>query len=479
MKSFLLTSRVRIALTPGLTALLLVPFAPRTIGAQGTSTSFSSGSTGADGAFAPTTSQSVQLPASGVFNFTSVTIPTNVTITFIRNAKNTPVTILATGDVNISGQINVSGTGGNGVFPGQGGPGGFDGGPAGSGFSGNLSGATGNGPGAGGGGGAGTSSTTAGIGGGAGHGQIGTTGTATLDGFAGTPYGTSALLPLIGGSGGGGGGAVPGTSGGGGGGGGGAILIAGSTNITFAGATIMANGANGDLGNAIQAGHGGGGSGGSIRIVANRISGSVQFQVNPGQIGNAFLGFGGPGTGGPGIVRVEAFDITGLSAFTGFNVPISTSLPDPATAPNGPQLVIASVGGVTAPASPLGTFSGTPDIILPAAQANPVTVVVQASGIPVGTPVTITVVPTNGLPSPTQALPLAGTTASSSTTASVALPPGVNVLTASASIDLTVARAGPPLIINGDRVDRIEIAASFGGSPQTTYVTHSGKRVTQ
>src|SRR5262249_58513622 len=122
---------------------------------------------------------------------------------------------------------------------GRGGAGGFDGGRAGWGFSGNLSGATGNGPGAGGGGGAGTSSTTAGIGGGAGHGQIGTTGTATLDGFAGTPYGPSALLPLIGGSGGGGGGAVPGTSGGGGGGGGGAILIAGSTNITFAGATIM------------------------------------------------------------------------------------------------------------------------------------------------------------------------------------------------------------------------------------------------
>jgi hypothetical protein len=168
MKSFLLNQRMRVALTSCLAALLLVPFAPRPVGAQGTSTSFSSGSTGADGAFAPTTSQSVQLPASGVFNFTTVTIPTSVTITFIRNARNTPVTILASGDVNISGQINVSGTGGNGVFPGQGGPGGFDGGPAGSGFTGNLSGLTGNGPGAGGGGGGGTSSTAAGIGGGAG-----------------------------------------------------------------------------------------------------------------------------------------------------------------------------------------------------------------------------------------------------------------------------------------------------------------------
>jgi hypothetical protein len=373
----------------------------------------------------------------------------------------------------------VSGTGGNGVFPGQGGPGGFDGGPAGSGFTGNLSGSTGNGPGAGGGGGGGTSSAAAGIGGGAGHGNIGTTGTGALDGFAGTPYGTSVLLPLIGGSGGGGGGATPGTSGGGGGGGGGAILIASSTNITFSGATILADGANGDLASGGQSGHGGGGAGGSIRIVANKISGSVQFQINPGQIGNAFLGFGGPGTAGPGVVRVEAFDTTGLSAFAANSYPVSTSLPDPVFAPGGPQLVIASVGGVPAPANPLGTFSGAPDIVLPAAQANPVTVVVQASGVPVGTGVTISVVPTSGVPAPTQAPPLAGTTASSTTTASVSLPPGVNVLTASASIDLTVAQAGRPLIINGDRVDRIEIAASFGGSSQTTYITHSGRRVTQ
>ena len=36
---------------------------------------FSSGSTGADGPFAPTTSQTILVPESGVFNFTTVNIP--------------------------------------------------------------------------------------------------------------------------------------------------------------------------------------------------------------------------------------------------------------------------------------------------------------------------------------------------------------------------------------------------------------------
>src|SRR6266850_779576 len=61
--------------------------------------SFNSGSTGADGAFNPSSSTTLQVPESGVFNFTTVNIPGPVTVTFTRNSKNTPVTILATGDV--------------------------------------------------------------------------------------------------------------------------------------------------------------------------------------------------------------------------------------------------------------------------------------------------------------------------------------------------------------------------------------------
>ena len=105
---------------------------------------FNSGSTGADGAFNPTVSQTVPVPPSGIFNYTSVSIPAGVVITFQKNTTNTPVVILAAGDVTVAGSIDVRGTpsadvGASGVgaaqgvqgddgTPGKGGPGGFDGG---------------------------------------------------------------------------------------------------------------------------------------------------------------------------------------------------------------------------------------------------------------------------------------------------------------------------------------------------------------
>ena len=91
--------------------------------------SFNSGSTGADGAFAPTTSQSIAVPTSGTFNFTTVNIPSGLTITFTRNSTNSPLTILASGDVVIAGNINIDGqtatANGAGAL---GGPGGSSGG---------------------------------------------------------------------------------------------------------------------------------------------------------------------------------------------------------------------------------------------------------------------------------------------------------------------------------------------------------------
>src|SRR5436309_13979651 len=71
---------------------------------------FSSGSTGADGAFAPTANTTLTLPPNGVFNFTTVNIPSGVTVTFVKNAANTPVTILASGTVTVAGTISVNGT---------------------------------------------------------------------------------------------------------------------------------------------------------------------------------------------------------------------------------------------------------------------------------------------------------------------------------------------------------------------------------
>ena len=70
---------------------------------------FSSGSTGADGALDLTAGdRTVQLPDSDVLNYTTVNIPSGRTLTFGLNVKNTPVGILAQRVVVISGGIDDS-----------------------------------------------------------------------------------------------------------------------------------------------------------------------------------------------------------------------------------------------------------------------------------------------------------------------------------------------------------------------------------
>lgn len=125
---------------------------------------FTSGSTGSLGAFSPVSNTVVSLPADGILNYTTVTIPVGVTVTFQPNAANTPVTMLATGDVLIAGVVNLDGAAGTGyganVPPGAaGGPGGFRGGQGGA------KGATNNAPSAGQGPGGGTTSASYGGGG--------------------------------------------------------------------------------------------------------------------------------------------------------------------------------------------------------------------------------------------------------------------------------------------------------------------------
>src|SRR3989454_12323780 len=106
--------------------------------APGLALGFDSGSTGADGAFNPTVNTQLPLPPSGIFNFTSVNIPSGVTVTFQKNTTNTPVTILASGNVAIAGALSVTGTSSTNVgatgdgnmrddgVPGAGGPGGSE-----------------------------------------------------------------------------------------------------------------------------------------------------------------------------------------------------------------------------------------------------------------------------------------------------------------------------------------------------------------
>ncbi len=432
--------------------------------------SFNSSSTGADGAFAPVASQTIPLPESGVFNFTTVNIPSGVTIKFSRNSRNTPVTILASGNVTILGTIDVSGSSGSqSIFGagansgvGGGGPGGFDGGRGGFSFSPFFSSTPGDGPGGGG----------AGSGGGFGGPGI------SLSGNGGVVYGTRTLVPLIGGSGGGGSNGQNGLNGNGGGGGGGAVLVASSGNITFGPGTsqrgtIIATGGNGSGGGGYGAG-----AGGAIRLIANTITAMAQFDVNGGN-GN------GLNNGGHGYIRIEACNFNGFQpaaspTTTSTGAPIiSLSSPSSVALPNAPTLTIASVAGIAAPATPTGSFHGTPDIVVPNAQTNPVTVALQASNVPLGTVVQIRLRPEAGLLTTVNSTGLAGTLASSTATASVNLPAsGLCLINALLSYDLMSSLHDTnPLMLDGERVRRVEVATSFGGQSEVTYITESGKRI--
>src|SRR5262245_34244157 len=72
-------------------------------------------------------------PPNHIFNFTTVTIAEGYKVWFVPNRANTPVYILATGDVKIDGYISVDPTSFSpfgSVVSAKGGPGGFSGGMA-------------------------------------------------------------------------------------------------------------------------------------------------------------------------------------------------------------------------------------------------------------------------------------------------------------------------------------------------------------
>jgi hypothetical protein len=418
----------------------------------------------ASGDFKPTQSVTCQLPESGELSYRDVVIPPNVTISFARNSRNTPVTIKVSGNFTLNGAINVGGFGGTGRFGGKGGNGAFDGGKGGS-FLDSRAGGTGDGPGSGAGG-----PANSGYAGGGSYARPGGSGGAS-HGAAGAIYGTTTLLPLIGGSGGGGGGAGDQGVGGGGGGGGGAILIfcAGTATFEFKGGCcygINASGGGGSCNNGTGR-SGSGGSGGAIRIVADTIIGDPGFSVAGGGVcgSNGF-------SGGEGYIRVEARD---LSRFSSANPTITTSLTrGPATLTNNPQLKIKSVGGQNAPATPSGSFYLAPDITVPTSVANPVAVAVEGTNIPVGTTIQVILTKESG-EKETKTCALAGSPAACS--ASVTLPTsGVSVVTATVTIDVLVAFGGPRFI-EGERVDKVEIATAFGSESQVTYITQSGRRI--
>jgi hypothetical protein len=233
-------------------------------------------SDGSDGPFHPVASQTLVLSnvaPDGVFNFTTIHIPSNVTIRFANNPLNTPVFFAATGDVTIEGTIDISGQ----DFSAGSGPGGWRGGAA----SPNAAGSPGSGPA---GGERGSPPVGQGnAGGGAGMATPGLTATSRTGGNpgkGGPKIRRPALVPGQiggGGSGGGGGGGRlyfgVNISGGDGGGGGGAMQISTPARLTLNG-KLVANGGHGAWAFAnvfARGGPGGGGAGGHFELFANEL----------------------------------------------------------------------------------------------------------------------------------------------------------------------------------------------------------------
>ena len=219
-------------------------------------------------------------------------------------------------------------------------------------------------------------------------------------------------------------------------------------------------------------GSGGGGSGGAIRLVATTITGSGGSINVAGGSGGGQSAVGGAGS--VGRIRVEAY--TNAATITYTQVP-SVDQPGVVALPNAPSLTITSVAGVAAPSSPTGSFA-IPDIVLPAGTANPMTITLSASNIPLGTTVTVTVKPLDGAASSATSTGLAGTLAASTATASLTIATNQpSVLSASATFTLAALPDAGPLFAQGEQVERIRVAAVLGGPPTITYITRSGREV--
>jgi hypothetical protein len=425
----------------------------------GANAQVNSGSNGSDGAFNPAANIVINMAnhPDGIYQYTSVNISNNVTVTFIPNAANTPVTWLIQSNCVISGSIDLSGSRGSfgsaGGQGGSGGPGGGAGGHAGSSID-----DAGSGFGPGGGQGA---IHNANLGGGSGG-----YGTAVVqpntNRVGGSAYGNIFLLPLIGGSGGGGG---YWTSSSGGSGGGGAICIAVSGTLNLSGTIYSFGGQN--------SGYEGAGSGGAIRLVASTIMG--QGSINTYSSG-----------GGNGRVRIDAT----VNNFAG-NISSATYTQgyQPIILPAGqqPYLSIVSVAGLPAPSNPTGS-AATPDVSIAGQVANPMPVVVQCSNLALNTTITLRISPQTAPEIYATAVNSSGTQASSTATFSVNMPHGGGLMYAQCVAGITngfssnasgskyqsLAQTG--WSATGEQFVAMELTAEFGKAQKVVYITESGKR---
>ena len=135
------------------------------------------------------------------------------------------------------------------------------------------------------------------------------------------------------------------------------------------------------------------------------------------------------------------------------------------------------MGGMAAPANPQGSFQAPPDITLSPLLPNPVTVNLEAANIPTGTLIVVTVTPEGAARTTVNSTPLSGTQASSAATASVTLPNRASVISAAATFATQVASLSAPMMIGGEEVKWVRVAATYDGGSSVTYITASGREI--
>lgn len=323
---------------------------------------WNSGSTGTYGPLNILTNTTLDMPPDGIFNCTTINIAAGATLTFNKNAANTPVYLLATADVTIAGTIDVSGSNpaSGGYIGGAGGPGGFAGGfgaynslPAGDGY----------GPGRG------HAGDYYSDGGGGGYGSV-NGGSCNGHPSYGSTYGSPLLVPLVGGSGGGGGLSAPGA------GGGGAVLVASSTTISVSGSVSAAGGGNGTSPYVS-----GCGSGGAIRLVAPVVSGSGTLYAAGGQ--------NSCNAGGGGRIRVDTLNRRNIAFNNYGSYYIGAYMVALPLTPSSLNLI--NVGGTNIPPG-----SSSVAIQFPNNSTNNINVTLQASNFNAVVNTAVAVIPQNG-----------------------------------------------------------------------------------
>jgi hypothetical protein len=433
-------------------------------------TTYNSGSTGANGAFPPaaipTGATSIVMDlgngnltykdaqggnlgtgavgapdASGVYNFTTFTLPAGITLNFIPDSLNRPVQFLDSGDVTIAGTFSVSGQSYQGKKGGAGGPGGFNGGDGGG------------------------DTTSTALNGGAGAGPTGGVGWGSAYvGGGSLLIANQQLTPLFGGSGGGGGQGNVALPGDGGGGGSGSLLLASNGTITLNG-NIYAIGGSGTP-NYRDSLSSGGGSGGAVRLVANTVKGSGTINTSGGNSAYA--------AGGAGFVRIEAFSNTGITV-AGASSFLRPTTPSAAIPANLPSLRITSIGGIAVPANGSGGLPSQPDISFSQTQTGTVLLNVATSGIPINTTFNVRVAPTDGKYGNLSTF--TGTTSATGGSASISLPQGTSIVDVYAAFQPTAQTAQRIEKFVGEKIVRAEISSRYRGASEVVYITESGKRI--